>query len=236
MSEHELTRNMALRIGLAAKALNNVSPAEMLGIVGDAVALPLTEKKMTGLSMDKLRTADGGKLFGETKETLKNVLSILKGKSGPDDFQMPSLDAYEDGDMPGSIRVAMASNGGEDFDGHFGSCSRFLVYQMSAGEIRLIAVRSTADDVEAEDKNKYRADLIRDCQVLYIVSIGGPAAAKVVRADIHPIKQPNGGKARDVLAELQDVIANSPPPWLAKAMGFGAEERAKIHLSEDYAS
>jgi len=236
MSEHELTRNMALRIGLAAKALNNVSPGEMLGIVGDAVALPLTEKKMTGLSMDKLRTADGGKLFGETKETLKNVLSILKGKSGPDDFEMPSLDPYEDGDMPGSIRVAMASNGGEDFDGHFGSCSRFLVYQMSASEIRLIAVRSTADDVEAEDKNKYRADLIRDCQVLYIVSIGGPAAAKVVRADIHPIKQPNGGKARDVLTQLQDVIAGSPPPWLAKAMGLGAEERAKIHMTEEYAS
>jgi len=228
MSEPQLTRNMALRIGLASKVFADVSPAEMLGIVGDAVALPLTEKKMTGLSMDKLRSAEGGKLLAMPKETLKEALLILKGKAGIGDVELPPLDAYQDGDMPGSIRIAVASNGAEDFDGHFGSCTRFLIYQMSATELRLIDVRLTADDVEAEDKNKFRAELIRDCQVLYIVSIGGPAAAKVVRADVHPIKHPNGGKAREVLGALSKVIADNPPPWLAKAMGQEAEERIRF--------
>jgi len=59
MSEQQLTQNMALRIGLASKVLPNISPAEMVGIVGDAVGLPPSEKKISGLSMDKLRTADG---------------------------------------------------------------------------------------------------------------------------------------------------------------------------------
>ena len=52
-----------------------------------------------------------------------------------------------------------------------------------------------------------------------MVSIGGPAAAKVVRANIHPIKHATGAKARDVVADLQKVLAGTPPPWLARAMG-----------------
>jgi len=231
MSEPRLSENMALRIGLASRVFSDITLADMLGIVGDAVKLPITEKKMTGLSIDKLRTAEGGRLFGAPKEMLKEALNILKGKTGQGSTDLPETQTYADGDMLGSIRVAIASNGAEDLDGHFGSCTRFLIYQISADEQRLIDVRLTEDDVEAEDKNKFRADLIRDCQLLYIVSIGGPAAAKVVRADVHPIKKPQGGKAREVLEDLSTVIAGSPPPWLAKAMGIGAEERARIQPS-----
>lgn len=228
MSKTGISNSMALRIGLAAKALDGVNPADMLDVLSDTVGLPPSEKKLAGLSIDKMRTAAGGKLFGADRDSIKEALLILKGKAGADKTPMPDLDTYEDGDMPGSIRVAVASNGAEDFDGHFGTCARFLIYQMSADETRLIDVRSTADDMEAEDKNKYRADLIRDCQVLFVVSIGGPAAAKVVRADVHPIKKPQGGKAREVLAELSAVIASSPPPWLAKVMGQEAEERIRF--------
>ena len=231
MSEPRLTENMALRIGLASRVFSDLTPADMLGIVGDAVKLPITEKKMTGLSIDKLRTAEGGRLFGAPKDALKEALNILKGKSGLDNAELPDVEPYAEGDMPDSIRVAIASNGAEDLDGHFGSCSRFLIYQVSGSEQRLIEVRLTEDDVEAEDKNKFRAELIRDCQLLYIVSIGGPAAAKVVRADVHPIKKPQGGKAREILEELSAVIAGNPPPWLAKAMGHSAEQRARIQQS-----
>ena len=40
--------------------------------------------------------------------------------------------------MPGSIRVACASNGGEVLDGRSGSARRFLIYQVSAETVRLI--------------------------------------------------------------------------------------------------
>ena len=225
---NELSNNMALRIGLAAKAIDGVSPADMLDVLGATVGLPPSEKKLAGLSIDKMRTAVDGKLFGTSREQIKEALLILKGKDGADNAVMPELDTYEDGDMPDAIRVAVASNGAEDLDGHFGTCSRFLVYQVSPEETRLIEVRPTSDDVDAEDKNKFRADLIKDCQVLFVVSIGGPAAAKVVRADIHPIKKPQGGKAREVLAELAQVVAGSPPPWLAKVMGHDAEDRIRF--------
>jgi hypothetical protein len=62
---------------------------------------------------------------------------------------------------------------------------------------------------------------------VYVQSIGGPAAAKVVRAGVHPVKKPQGGPARAVLAELQGRL-NSPPPWLAQIMGVPAASLARF--------
>ena len=42
----------------------------------------------------------------------------------------PALEPYEDGDMPGSIRVAVASDKDEEINAHFGYC-RFLIYQLA---------------------------------------------------------------------------------------------------------
>ena len=125
------------------------------------------------------------------------------------------------------LRVAIASNHNELLDGHFGSCERFLIYQVSPSEIRLVGVRSTLSTADAEDKNAARAELINDCQILGVQSIGGPAAAKVVRAGVHPVKRPIGGEARDMLAELQGRLL-APPPWLAQIMGVPAHSLAKF--------
>jgi hypothetical protein len=95
---------------------------------------------------------------------------------------------------------------------------RFLVYQVSRGEARLIDVRSTLNTDAAEDRNVARAELIRDCHLVYVQSIGGPAAAKVVRAGVHPVRLPEGGTAAAALARLQATM-DAPPPWLAKVMG-----------------
>ncbi|MDP1536355.1 MAG: NifB/NifX family molybdenum-iron cluster-binding protein [Burkholderiales bacterium] len=127
--------------------------------------------------------------------------------------------------MSGSIRVACASNSGEILDGHFGSCERFLIYRVSPGELTLIEARETAATDAAEDRNVARAQLIDDCQVVFIQSIGGPAAAKVVRAGVHPVKVPKSAPAREVLVKLQTALV-SPPPWLAKVMGVEAASLA----------
>ncbi len=130
--------------------------------------------------------------------------------------------------MPGSIRVACASNSGDNINGHFGSCARFLIYQISADEIKLVDIRVPGTVPDDADKNALRAQLINDSQVLYTISVGGPAAAKVVRAGLHPIKLPQGGKAVEVLERLQETLAGSPPPWLAKVMGQEPEERVRF--------
>jgi nitrogen fixation protein NifX len=163
--------------------------------------------------------------------TIKLAVRHLWGEAGDED-NLPPLDAYQAGDLPGSLRVAVASNTEENLDGHFGSCPRFLIYQVGQHAIRLIAARSTLLADEADDKNVARAQLIHDCQIVYVQSIGGPAAAKAVRANIHPVKMPDGGQARWVLKQLQ-VVLTAPPPWLAKILGVKAISLSKFAEVEE---
>jgi nitrogen fixation protein NifX len=93
-------------------------------------------------------------------------------------------------------------------------------------------VRSTLITDDAEDKNVARAELVGDCQIVYVQSIGGPAAAKAVRANVHPVKIPEGGQASAVLKRLQAVL-DAPPPWLAKILGVEAKSLKKYASVEE---
>ena len=226
------SREAALRIALAARTLNNLNVRALVEALADKCGLPITEDRLAQLTVEDLRAllagdyADQSCHVGVDADTLKAAIRLLWGE-GVAGSDFPPVQAYADGDMPGSLRVAIASNHNELLDGHFGSCERFLIYQVSPSEIRLVGVRSTLSTADAEDKNAARAELINDCQILGVQSIGGPAAAKVVRAGVHPVKRPIGGEARDMLAELQGRLL-APPSWLAQIMGVPAHSLAKF--------
>lgn len=230
-----MNRETALRIALAARALPDTSVAQLVEILHQQVNGPLTEESLQGVTVTDLKIGLAGSeedvdLLDTPMSALKEAVRILWGETVADDLPQPVALS----EVPvGSIRVAVASNNGAQLDGHFGTCLRFLVYQVGATEQTLVDIRSTLDADQAEDRNAFRAELIADCQVLYVVSIGGPAAAKVVRAGIHPLKKPQGGEAAAVLGELQHVMAGSPPPWLAKLLGQSAEQRVRFELSEE---
>ena len=234
-----MSRETALRIALAARVLPGIGVARLLDMLQQSIPGPLTEESLQTITVTNLKTgfasADGeedGEDISVGLPAIKEAVRILWGELASDDLPKPVvLDSIPER----SIRVAIASNTGENLDGHFGSCLRFLIYQVSAEEKALIDVRSAIEADFAEDKNGFRVDLIRDCQVLYVVSVGGPAAAKVVRADIYPMKRIEGGQAQDILAELQAVMAGSPPPWLAKHLGVAAEERVRFAMSDEVA-
>ncbi len=224
-SQAALSRELALRIGLAARALPDTDAKRLLSVLTDCTGHPITEEKIAGIALNTLKTAKAGEFIDVDEPLLTHALSILK--SG---LNIPKQQAYIDGDMPGSVRIACASNDGINVDGHFGSCSRFMVYQVAGDEARLIDVRNTdiPDDLDVEDKNLFRAELIQDCQVLYIASVGGPAAAKIVKLGIHPIKLSGIAPVNEVIGQLQNVIAGTPPPWLAKVMGIAANDRFRF--------
>ena len=235
MTSGALSDDIALRIGLAARTLPDTDPARLLRVLADSVGLPPTAEGLAGLKVKDLKEAADGEFAHLDQDVLKAALAILKGEAAPGADPPPATQAYADGDMPDSIRVACASDNGEQLDGHFGAARRFLVYQVSAREIRLIDVRAVDDRLAGDDKNAYRAELIADCQVLYVASIGGPAAAKVIKKDIHPIKDADGGSARARMAGLQGILAGKAPPWLAKAMGHAPEARVRFEREESEA-
>jgi nitrogen fixation protein NifX len=215
-----ITREAALRVALAARAMPNATLPRLLELLQRSLGHEIDEEKLRQVTVTMLKTgfasADGeedGEDIGIGLEAMKLAVRILWGETQGDD-SLPRIESYEAGEMPGSVRVAIASDKGDTLSGHFGSCLRFLVYQVSPTAVRLVDIRDTMDAEFAPDKNLWRAQLIGDCHVCYVVSIGGPAAAKVIRADIYPIKVPDGGPALEILAQFQQAMVNSPPPWL----------------------
>ncbi|MDJ0707417.1 MAG: dinitrogenase iron-molybdenum cofactor biosynthesis protein [Leptolyngbyaceae cyanobacterium MO_188.B28] len=243
MSEQPLSNETALRIALAARALPEVSVRDLIEALQDCLGDRLDETSLGKITVTNLKTAFGqtydldGEEDGEDADTteiaaLKEAVRILWGQMEEAEV-LPSIEAYQEGDMPGSLRVAVASNSQEQLDGHFGSCLRYLIYQLSAEEIKLIDIRSAVEADLSDDKNGFRVNLIEDCHVLFIVSVGGPAAAKVIRAGIYPMKKDEGGTAREILGELQTVMSSSPPPWLAKIIGVAEGQRVKNYAAVD---
>lgn len=227
MSQNALSRELALRIGLAARALPDTTVQQLMAVLTRLLGLPITEEKLATLNFRILKAE-----FSDVEEVLvKKAVHTLKHPVEEDlsDPNKPKIQAYQDGDMPESIRIACASNDFVHVDGHFGSCQQFMIYQVSKDEARLIDIRDTTlSHAVEDDKNRFRAELIKDCQVLYLVSIGGPAAAKIIKWGIHPIKLPNVLPLTDVVTQLQSVLTGAPPPWLAKVMGISAEDRVKF--------
>ena len=233
-----ITQEAALRVALAARAMPSVTLVRLITMLQSHLGDQIDTENLRSVTVTNLKTGLGS-LDGEEDEedmgigleAMKLAVRILWGDLQDDDT-LPQVEPYQEGDIPGSLRIAIASDSGDALNGHFGSCLRYLVYQVSATESRLIGIRSAVEADFAEDKNLFRCQLIADCHVLYVVSIGGPAAAKVIRADIFPIKLPNGGPATEVVQRFQQALVESPPPWLSKILGVSADKRLRLYNAE----
>lgn len=243
MTNQPISDEVALRIALAARTLPNVSVRDLIEALQNNLADEITVDSLSKLTVTQLKRAFGniyevdGEWEGEDADNqdiaaFKAAVRILWGETEQCEAPLP-LERYQEGEMPNSIRVAVASNTAEQLDGHFGSCHRFLIYQLSAEDLKLIDVRSALEADLSDNKNQFRVNLIKDCPVLYVASIGGPAAAKVVQANIYPMKVETGGEIRTILADLQQAIATSPPPWLAKILGVAADKRVKNYTARE---
>ncbi|MDD2724215.1 MAG: NifB/NifX family molybdenum-iron cluster-binding protein [Methylovulum sp.] len=228
MGQNALSRELALRIGLAARALPDTDAKSLLNILGQCVDAPMTESKVAAIELDTLKNANNGEFAKVDVDVLQQALNILKNVA-PEKV-LPNVQAYQDGDMPGSVRIVCATDDAIHINGHFGACAWFMVYQVSADEARLIGIRTAEipPGLVVDDKNVFRAEQIQDCKVLYVASVGGPAAAKIVRLGIHPMKLAEVESIAEVITQLQSVIAGTPPPWLAKAMGIEASGRFRF--------
>jgi len=121
------------------------------------------------------------------------------------------------------LQVAFATTDGITVDGHFGSCEQFYIYSIDSEQYQKIDVR-IAEAGRGTDKNEFRAELINDCQLMFCASIGGPAAARVIRNDIHPMKcKPVGDTFPTMIDQLEllkeRMQSKQLPPWLAKLTG-----------------
>lgn len=222
MSQLTISRELALRIGLAAKALPDTRPEHLIDALIHLTGVPVTTAKLASVTLNQYRDALRQMICPAAN--LKKSLACLQQHATrtTEHAATAPIRFYREGDMPHSIRIAVASRYGIHVDGGFSICEQFYIYQVSAGEHRLIAIRAAipAKTLKAEQNQHYRAEIIEDCQVLYSRSIGGPASAKVIKQGVHPVTLKNADLIIDMISQLQQVLSTAPPPWLAKCMGM----------------
>ena len=82
--------------------------------------------------------------------------------------------------------------------------------------------------MEGDDKTDFKVKALKGVDIMYCESIGGTAAAKVIRAGIHPMKVNEPRRIVDVLNELVAMVNGNPPPWVKKIMNIETTEDPRL--------
>ena len=155
---------------------------------------------------------------------------------------MRKLGLVADAELTGPcLRTAIATSSGKALDSHFGSAKKFLVYDISVSSSQLVEVidfDDTSDEsgdhgAAAEDRIGNKVATLKGCQLLLVLAIGGPVAARVVKAGVHPIKLSQPEAIPSVIEKVQTMLAGAPPPWLRKLLAPKTERSKSFMDLED---
>ncbi len=131
--------------------------------------------------------------------------------------------------MQNAMKVAFASKDMQTVNAHFGAAKEFVIYKISKEGFELDGIIKTdTTDLEGDDKTDSKVKALQGINIVYCESIGGTAAAKVIRGGINPMKIENESKIEDVLKELLKMINNNPPPWVRKIMNLQTTDDARL--------
>jgi len=131
--------------------------------------------------------------------------------------------------MDDAMLVGFASKDMETINAHFGGAKEFVVYRLSKEGYELNGVIKTdTSSLNGDDKTDFKVQALKGLNVMYCESIGGTAAAKVIRAGINPMKVNEPRKIEDVLNELVTMVNGNPPPWVKKIMNIETTEDPRL--------
>ncbi len=128
------------------------------------------------------------------------------------------------GTMNSALRVAFATKDMEEINAHFGGAKEFVVYNVSKEGYEVSEVIKTdTSELEDDDKTDFRIRALKGVNIMYCESIGGTAAAKVIRSGIHPMKVNEPTPIEDILKTLVQMINGNPPPWIKNIIHMETE-------------
>ncbi|MER9329776.1 nitrogen fixation protein NifX [Mesorhizobium sp. M0488] len=141
----------------------------------------------------------------------------------------------------GALRVAIATQDMKNLNAHFGSARCFVVYDVGREEwnlIEAVAFDDVSDEsekhrTEGDDRITPKVEALKGCHLLFCLAIGGPSAAKLVSAKIHPIKVPQPETIQEVLLRTQMMLRTCPPPWLRKVLAQAGVAKQKPSFEDE---
>ncbi len=123
------------------------------------------------------------------------------------------------------MKIAFTTKDSLHINAHFGSASKIDVYDADTEGYTFLETLEFRGDLKEdgnEDKLEPKIKALHDCTIVYVLAIGGSAAARLIRKNITPIKaQSDADEIQDVLSRLVETLKGSPPPWLRKALKKG---------------
>ncbi|ESZ71169.1 nitrogen fixation protein NifX [Mesorhizobium sp. L103C105A0] len=141
----------------------------------------------------------------------------------------------------GALRVAIATQDMKNLNAHFGSARRFAVYDVTREEwnlVEAVAFDDVSDEsgkhrTEGDDRITPKVEALKGCHLLFCLAIGGPSAAKLVSAKIHPIKVPQPQTIQEVLLRTKMMLRTCPPPWLRKVLAQAGVAEQKPSFEDE---
>jgi nitrogen fixation protein NifX len=133
------------------------------------------------------------------------------------------------GSMENAMKVAFASKDMETVNAHFGGAREFVIYNVSKDGFELSGVIKTdTSEFTGDDKTDFKVKALKGINIMYCESIGGTAAAKVIRAGINPMKVQEPRLIVDILGELVAMVNDNPPPWVKRIMNMETVEDVRL--------
>lgn len=118
------------------------------------------------------------------------------------------------------MKIGFCTNDMENVDEHYGRATKVAIYDIDEKAYSLTEVREfeAKEDGEAHLDTGTKAQALSDCAILYVLQIGGPAAAHVIKNRIHPVKVQDPMPIKEILDNLKTTLGGNPAPWLKKAL------------------
>jgi nitrogen fixation protein NifX len=193
------------------QCLPELQPAQILTWLSDESDDALTPEYLARLDVRKLETTFPSETAMMSPARWIRVKECLRGK-------LPGhLQAQHPARSP-QLLVAFCSQDGLLINGHFGQGRLFFIYGFDEQGSWLHDLRRYPSAPQNKEANEVRALLLHDCHLLFCEAIGGPAAARLIRHNIHPMKVSPGISIPAQCDAIKNLLNGRLPPWLAKRL------------------
>lgn len=134
------------------------------------------------------------------------------------------------------MKIAFTTNDKVHINAHFGSARKIDVYEVDKEGFKFIETLvfdGNLNEDGNEDKLLPKIEALYDCTIVYVSTIGGSAAARLIKKNITPIKaRSEEQEVADVLNELVKTLNGNPPPWLRKALNQRSQSLEELEEEE----
>jgi nitrogen fixation protein NifX len=120
------------------------------------------------------------------------------------------------------VKIAFTTTDRIHVNAHFGWAKEIDVYEISDHGYEFVETLKFEGDLKEdgnEDKITPKLQALNDCTIVYVVAIGGSAAARLIKKGVTPVKaKSEEEKIAEILDKLVKTLKGNPPPWLRKAL------------------